>query len=481
MKKFAKIFLIISLIAFIVAGTVIFADWYNKSNAVVDNEQINDNPLDDIVNDPSQTHDVWDGTYDTSWYNANQNEFILTTPEQVAGIDVLMNDGVYFRDKTIKLGKDIYLNYGSSSNNWTPIGLNAKGQFYGSFDGQGYTIFGLNINPDEPLNSCGFFNRLSVDYFKNVIFEDVTINNINGNVNSTGTGILSGLLMYGEIENITINNATINGCGVGTLFGCLGYADLSSVVFNNIDIKNTTVSGERVGGLFGWSSPAFPTVQNCDIELNFDASSRFAGVGFKNTYLAITFDNVNLNLTGNADDFSAYVNDIEPVVYAPAQTVLIKNSNITGDVNAVNSSGLGENITFSFNCENNLKVNGQSIQEELGNYGENINAEVVNLFIGLHKYINETSTAFDAYQLVISNSGAVLNLVSRSVDSTIIEEELKTYSFKETIENENSVSLILIDGEGLEETWTMDLTGSGILKITNETGVVADRDVSAAA
>lgn len=479
MKKFAKIFLIISLIAFIVAGTVIFADWYNKSNAVVDNEQINDNPLDDVVNDPSQTHDVWDGSRDSSWYKAGQNEFILTTPEQLAGLADL-DSSVDFRGKTIKLGADIYLNDKNTNNLWEPV--YESRQFQGAFDGQNYTIYGLKIEPDEPLDACGMFVKIGdVDYFKNLNFENVIINNVNDNVNSQGTGIIAAQLRTGDVENITINNATINGCGVGTLFGSLGYALTNSVVFNNIVIKNTMISGENIGGLFGWATPSFPTVKNCDIEINFDASSKFAGVGFKGSYLTITFDNVNLNLTGSANDFSAYVNDNQTVVYSPAQSVLIKNSKIIGDVNAVNSSDLGKNITFSFNCENNLKVNGQSIQEELGSYGENINAEVVNLFIGLHKYIDETSTAFDAYQLVISNSGAVLNLVSRSVDSTIIEEELKTYSFKETIENENSVSLILIDGEGLEETWTMDLTGSGILKITNETGVVADRDVSAAA
>ena len=310
---------------------------------------------------PNTVIDVWDGTYDTSWYKATQSEFILTTPEQVAGIDVLMNEGVYFRDKTIKLGNDIYLNFGSSSNNWTPIGLNSKGQFYGSFDGQGYTIFGLNINPDEPLNSCGFFKTLSVDSFKNIIFEDVTINNINGNVSSNGTGILSGLLMCGEIENITIKNAVVNGSGVGTLTGSIG-GNGAAVSFSNINIKDTYLTGDVIGGLFTWlGGVGLPSISNCDIDLNFDASSRFAGLGYYQNTASKVLDNVNLTLNGETNEFSVLFSDFNS--YFLDVNFVIKNSKISGNVEAERNLNLGVASTMAENCELTLKINNQLVTE----------------------------------------------------------------------------------------------------------------------
>ena len=41
--------------------------------------------------DPSAAlADTWDGTADTSWYNDNDTEFVITTAEQLAGFDFLL-------------------------------------------------------------------------------------------------------------------------------------------------------------------------------------------------------------------------------------------------------------------------------------------------------------------------------------------------------------------------------------------------------
>lgn len=88
---------------------------------------------------------VWDGTADTSWYQENQTEFVLTTPEQLAGLEELVNSGNTFAGKKILLGADMRFNEEDSYLNvWTPIAA-ASGQisFQGTFDGQGHTLFNL--------------------------------------------------------------------------------------------------------------------------------------------------------------------------------------------------------------------------------------------------------------------------------------------------------------------------------------------------
>ena len=60
--------------------------------------------------------DTWDGTADTSWYDANPNatEFVIMTEEQFMGIaEVVKSDT--FEGQTIKLGADITLNTGDAT------------------------------------------------------------------------------------------------------------------------------------------------------------------------------------------------------------------------------------------------------------------------------------------------------------------------------------------------------------------------------
>ncbi|MBR6332878.1 MAG: hypothetical protein IKR77_00600, partial [Bacteroidales bacterium] len=67
---------------------------------------------------------VWDGTSDINWYDATQTSFDISTPEQLAGVAQLVNDGTAtFSGKTLNLTADIWLNSnGSTVNNWVPIG-----------------------------------------------------------------------------------------------------------------------------------------------------------------------------------------------------------------------------------------------------------------------------------------------------------------------------------------------------------------------
>ncbi|MBQ8742468.1 MAG: leucine-rich repeat protein [Clostridia bacterium] len=163
----------------------------------------------------------WTGAADTTWYNANDTEFTLSTPEQLAGLAELVNSGNTFAGKTVKLDADIDLN----NVKWTPIGTkSAEGEkaftrtFAGSFDGQGHTISNLRVVGD---NALGFFGR-------------------------TGTGT--------HIEDLNIDGAYVSGTDyVGAI---AGYAYLSANCIKNCTVTDATIiatpfklaNGEYDGG-----------------------------------------------------------------------------------------------------------------------------------------------------------------------------------------------------------------------------------------
>lgn len=148
-------------------------DGENKDEENKDEQPTEDenNGEDDIslLNDENGT-DVWDGTTDTSWYNYEQTTtFEISTAAQLAGLAALVNGtakdtegnpiaAVNFSRKTIKLTADIDLN----NQAWTPIGnengFNAELAFSGTFDGDGYTVSGLNV-PDTYFP--GLFGQIS--------------------------------------------------------------------------------------------------------------------------------------------------------------------------------------------------------------------------------------------------------------------------------------------------------------------------------
>lgn len=100
-----------------------------------------------------QAQTIWDGTADISWYDASQNTFDISTPEQLAGVAQLVNNGTTtFEGKTLNMTTDIWLNStGDSTNNWVPIGGGSPSSestgtgnaFRGAFNGQGHTIYNL--------------------------------------------------------------------------------------------------------------------------------------------------------------------------------------------------------------------------------------------------------------------------------------------------------------------------------------------------
>lgn len=147
----------------------------------------------------------WLSLADTSWYDPAdpQTEYTLYTPEELAGLALLVNgngaksasSAVSFQGVTIKLGSDIDLN----NQPWTPIGNGANG-FHGTFDGNGHTVYNLNVSADTSAGLFGY--ALNGGNVKNLNIENafVTANDYAGAVMGRG---------YTDIDNCHVKNVTV--------------------------------------------------------------------------------------------------------------------------------------------------------------------------------------------------------------------------------------------------------------------------------
>ena len=100
---------------------------------------------------------LWDGTVDTSWYDAKspKKEYTISTAPQLAGLAELVNQGISFESTDILLNSDLDL----AGHSWVPIGNQLESNpdkpivFSGSFDGNGHVISNL-LPMKAPAPAC---------------------------------------------------------------------------------------------------------------------------------------------------------------------------------------------------------------------------------------------------------------------------------------------------------------------------------------
>ncbi len=140
---------------------------------------------------------------DKNWYVPTSDEYHLTKPNELAGLSALVASGNSFKGKTIFIDNDIDL----SPINWTtPIGVNSKFPFEGSFDAQNHNInykIDLTITTDNP-------NEVFYGLFGYV---DGVISNLSttGQINISSKSKMS-YVFIGGIVGKAISNAIITQC-----------------------------------------------------------------------------------------------------------------------------------------------------------------------------------------------------------------------------------------------------------------------------
>lgn len=185
----------------------------------------------------------------------------------------------YRLDSHYKLMNDITL-----TSDFSSIGYNSSTStwdgFNGTFDGQGYSIKGLNLI-DVESEKIGLFSSLGAGS----VVKNLTISNAKISGAYAKAGILAGE-SSGQIEKVIIKNSSItntaseseNGSILGRLNGNIKLSYAEDVVLNMAGTEETALTGVDVGGLIGNVNQA--TIQACytnNIEMNLKNIEATAG------------------------------------------------------------------------------------------------------------------------------------------------------------------------------------------------------------
>jgi hypothetical protein len=192
---------------------------------------------------------LWDGkeVKEPAYDDATKTYFI-TEPAELAWFAQAVNGGDSFNGKTVVLLNDIRLD----NCIWTPIG--ATGKFQGTFDGQGNTIFNLNVTA-EGKASAGLF--ANAKYVRNLTVDGAEVRG------QYKTGVIVGDGLCSRIDNCHVLNATVtvtpyNGDDGNNVGGIVGYLSAENEAWvKNCTVENTRISAYRkVGGIAGAANQA---------------------------------------------------------------------------------------------------------------------------------------------------------------------------------------------------------------------------------
>lgn len=240
----------------------------------------------------------WNDLADTDWYNDIDDEFVLSTAEEFAGLSVLVASGNDFMGKTITIDSNLDL----GAHLWSPIGVDHTIPFSGTVDGGGHTISNLFINlPDEDFVglfgqcfSCTLSNiNLSGVYLRATdtagsLAGNFSTNSTMSNCHATGVDVVAADYNIGGLVGGILTNSTMTRCSAqGTVVGGSQVGGLVGspwdLTFITECFSTGTVSGlHLVGGLIGYSTFAFQpnrdnTLNNCYSRSNVSVVNGRAG------------------------------------------------------------------------------------------------------------------------------------------------------------------------------------------------------------
>ncbi len=185
---------------------------------------------------------------------------------------------IYTEKDLVALVDDIHGNYDLSvkhfyklmndievtANFWTPIGANAANIFRGIFDGNGYTISGINLT-NTNYRYVGLFGY-STGTIKNLTVEAT----LDGREN---VGIIASKVEGGIIDNCHVSGTVSSSVNDAFVGGITGHGCGSSVISNCTSSANVNSVNGRVGGISGLLQCS--TIQYCSA--TGEISGKYAG------------------------------------------------------------------------------------------------------------------------------------------------------------------------------------------------------------
>lgn len=294
MKKLIMSASLMIALLLISAGSIVDGGFGIQAKAYTFNELYNDwtgffefeGNVFTVEGKAASAKDPWDGTADISWFDKTKSTFSLNTPEQLAGLAQLSNNGETFEGKTIYLTADIFMNDDEYENLWTAIAdSDLEVQFEGTFKGGGHTVY--NLYGDGlfgVIGEKGKVNAVNVSQGYICSGEGAVADENHGEISFCNNKSL--ILTYWK-ENV----GGICGDNYNLIYGCKNYGDVGSktgadvggIAGRNLYNDNTVgtisecgnvglVIGDFVGGIAGIN---YRWIYNC-YNIGSYATNRFS-------------------------------------------------------------------------------------------------------------------------------------------------------------------------------------------------------------
>lgn len=224
---------------------------------------------------------VWDGTSAVAPAIDEATKTVtIATPAHLAGFAQMVNGTEtqapnLFKGYTVKLQNDIDL----AGKPWTPIaykdpsGGGATTAFQGTFDGQGHTIYNLNVaasNADGGDMPAGLFGLVC----QGGVVKNLNINKFTITGNHYGAALVGFSWMYCVFSNCNVSNGTVtltpNLLTSGTNAGKYDNGDKAGAIagYSNATVTNCSADNVKItayrdlGGIVGYN---WGVVSNCKI------------------------------------------------------------------------------------------------------------------------------------------------------------------------------------------------------------------------
>lgn len=229
----------------------------------------------------------WTNYATTGWYSDSASTFQISSDTDLAGFAKLTKEGKTFEGKTVELTANIDM----SGFEWVPAG-----EFKGTFDGNGYAIYGLYVS-QEGKNS-GFIGTVNGGRVQDLVIADGYFYSTEKEGNM---GAVVGYAKSGAVIDRCVSYATVahsyEKSSDDQTGGIVGHLDASTVV-NCVNYGKVSSSHIRVGGIVGYAGGDDTYVVNCANFGNISGESRTGGIvgvnngGDQNVYNCINIGNV---------------------------------------------------------------------------------------------------------------------------------------------------------------------------------------------
>ena len=371
MKKanFIKILMVFVLSCAIVFGCTAFF----RPNLVTFAEQ-------EPVVDPVLTWQSEENIEIATWYDELTYEdvtvFRISEAKQLSGLAKLVNSGVSFEGKIIKIQDTITLGKFIERETeedpyvleegfeWTPIGTK-ENPFKGTFDGQNNVIKGIYINGTNDF--VGLFGEI-VGEVKNVNIGESYIKG-SSNVGSIA-GKLTGNADYCLSSATIVADANAN--KIGGLFGeVVGTEEVQSVVSNCsttdsfcLTVNETAQVGDtyEIGGIIGFAKQNV-LIENCYNRANIKASATYiggvAGLAVENVIISRSYNDGQIDVINTTEKTEECVGGVVGCVATDSSVLgsynqkdILTTANFVGGV-----VGRASGVKID-NCYNKAKVVG---------------------------------------------------------------------------------------------------------------------------